>query len=155
MAAVGYLLAAIAEPDLPVHRLVFSDWLDEQDVPDFAEWAAFIRREIGVTEQWVWLSPEDGQKMRGPAILKRLLSPLSAASVVLRGGLMEEIECSCADWMKHGSNLATWMPRRVSHFYRSSITDKSGGKSANLPISDKDGGKCRLQRLAPATGKTL
>jgi uncharacterized protein (TIGR02996 family) len=116
MSGVDTFLADIREnPEDDAARLVFADWLEDNDDPDRAE---FIRLQVRLAR----LSEHDPARFdleeRSQDLLaehqSRWLSHLPkwarAVELTFRRGLPEEAKMSAAAWLRHGARLAQLVP---------------------------------------------
>jgi uncharacterized protein (TIGR02996 family) len=109
--------AILAEPDEDTPRLVYADWLDENDWPERAE---FVRVQVEQTH-----SPTDALRARERTLLARheeeWLAPLRAPGQPLDGG--------AGSRFRRGFVEVVWMSAR-------SFIDKAAGLFAQAPVRE-------------------
>lgn len=116
------LVAAIlanSEDDTP--RLVFADWLEENDNP---EWAEFIRLQVWLARQHEYHGDHEACVVafrREKELAKQLIVPLwegeqpedaPSLGVEYDRGFPHAIICTSADWMRWSANIIACNPIR-------------------------------------------
>lgn len=123
------LQAILADPGDDALRLVYADWLEEQG-DDRDRWRATMMRGTwwkGGPARYHSTFPEFaflyGERSKSPHVTidgePYFGEPTTAATVTIRRGFAEELDCTCQQWLAHGPALV-----RAHPLVRVGLTDK-------------------------------
>ena len=98
----AFLAAIKAHPDDDTPRLVFADWLDEHGEPERAE---LVRADIEYSKMLALDRYRPDLARRRYRLLLRFIRRYGDHAMALSRGILEEIHCAWAFWVKHGDRL--------------------------------------------------
>lgn len=103
----GLLRWIVSEPDENTHRLVYADWLEENDQPSRAN---YVRSSAREPECVVLVAQNESPEW---AEFPPRLRPFWWNERANGRGFLLSIECNYADWIEHGDAVRAreWVPR--------------------------------------------